>query len=152
MFQSDNNQHIRKKRDYNTEIQHQNNNLKSKNLKENETNKLIIPENINDHTKKVDVQNIKLENKQNITKKNNNEKLNKFKGHNSFEKKLSLIDKLDEDENSMNNNNIENTKDNMKFLKNSNKNKIQSIVENGKKEKNAQKTQTHPTQIGRAHV
>jgi len=67
MFQLNNYQLIRKKRDYNNTFQLQNKlqtkNVKPEDLTENEKDKLNIEANVNDHSQDVERQNKKLENK-----------------------------------------------------------------------------------------
>ena len=96
MFQLNDNQLIRQKRDYNNKLELQDNRLQTEidnqhDLEENKEDKLNI------------------ENKQNIN-------TNLSKAQNSFEEKLRLIDNLDEDENSINSNSSHNINENKKFL------------------------------------
>ncbi|KAL4131880.1 hypothetical protein QTP88_009118 [Uroleucon formosanum] len=133
-----NNQLIRKKRNYNNTFPLQNKlqtkNVEQEDSKENEKNKLNMEANNNNHNQDIERQNKKLENKQNVKKKKTYENIDKFRGPNSFEKELSLIDNSEDDENSMNSKSIDNTNENMKFLKfkNSNRHKYKYVVNNKK--------------------
>ncbi|XP_060861984.1 uncharacterized protein LOC132939006 isoform X2 [Metopolophium dirhodum] len=119
-----NNQLIRKKRDYNNTFQLQNKlqtkNFKQEDLTENEKDKLNIEANAKDRSQDVERQN---------KKKNINKIIEKSRDPNSIDKELSLIDNLEDDEN-IYSNSIENSNESMKFLnlKNSNKNKFQHFV------------------------
>ncbi|XP_060838915.1 protein PFC0760c-like isoform X2 [Rhopalosiphum padi] len=119
------NQFIRQKRDYNNKLELQDNRLQTK-----IDNQYDLEENENKEDK------LKIENKENFEQKNIN--TNQSKGQNSFEEKLSLIDNLDEDENSMNSNSSDNINENKKFLnfKKPNDNKFKDMLKNRKQPTN----------------
>ncbi|KAL5244571.1 hypothetical protein ACI65C_011981 [Semiaphis heraclei] len=129
-----NNQLIRKKRDYNNTFQHQDKlqteNVKQHDSKENKINKLNTELNTDYNAKDIETQTIKLGNKQNVKKKKNFENHKNSKENNSFEEKLSLIDNLEEDENSMDSDINKNTNESSSI------NKLKQLVKNKKRPTN----------------
>eukprot|EP00102_Acyrthosiphon_pisum_P017176 XP_008188448.1 PREDICTED: probable cyclin-dependent serine/threonine-protein kinase DDB_G0292550 [Acyrthosiphon pisum] len=142
-----NSQLIRKKRDYNNTFQLQNKlqtkNVKWEDLKDNDKDKLNIEANANNHSQEVEKPRRKLEN---VKKKEIYSTLEKSRGPNSFDKELSLIDNLEDDENSMNSKSIENSNEKLKFLdlKNTNKNKFHHFVNNKKHPTNTFRNKLRP--------